>query len=160
MTSDDSPPRGFDIDVFDSHGPDRLQVEVQHGRLDLPVDRCRSLLEHVLQEEKARVSRLTLILADHATVLDLNRRYLGHDFYTDVLAFDYSDENDRIEGEIYVDLDTALERCSEFDAAFEVEALRYAVHGLLHLIGYSDETPSGKEEMEALEDRYLRSLTR
>ncbi len=95
---------------------------------------------------------------DHAAVLALNRRHLGHDYLTDVLSFSLVDEDDppgAVEGEVYVDLDTAAERCAEFGATFEQEAARYAVHGLLHLIGYDDATAEGRAAMRACEDRYL-----
>lgn len=132
-----------------------LVIERVHASLDLPRDRTESLLLHVIREEQAELLQLTLVLAGHDIVLDLNQRFLKHDYVTDVLAFDYADQDGVVEGEIYVDLDTASERCAEFDTDFEREALRYVVHGLLHLLGYSDKTPSGKARMRDLEDRYL-----
>lgn len=145
---------GFDPAAFDRDARP-IRVEIQHPTRSLPVDRCRQLLGRVAQGEDVRIKELTLILADHATVLDLNRRFLDHDYHTDVLAFDYSDGTEIVQGEVYVDLDTAHERYAEFGAAFEEEALRYVVHGLLHLVGYSDKTPEGRKKMRALEDRYL-----
>lgn len=147
-------PPGFNADSFEEDA-DGVSVEVQHPSLDVPTAHCRALLEYVMLEEGAELKRLLVVLADHCTVREINRRFLDHDYDTDVLAFDYGGEDDKINGEMYVDLDTAHERCEEFDARFEEEVLRYAVHGLLHLIGYSDKTRAGKEEMHSLEDRYL-----
>ena len=102
---------------------------------------------------------LSVVLADHATVLALNQTYLAHDYLTDVLSFDLrEDETETVEGEIYIDLDTAVERHSEFGTSFIKEVYRYAVHGLLHLIGYDDATPEMKAQMRALENRYLEGL--
>ncbi|MEM8556266.1 MAG: rRNA maturation RNase YbeY [Bacteroidota bacterium] len=103
---------------------------------------------------------VSIVLADHATVLDLNRAWLDHDYTTDVLSFNLDEDalaEGFVEGEVYVDLDTAAERAPEFGTTFETEALRYVVHGVLHLVGYDDATPEQKAAMHALEDRYLAS---
>ncbi|MEX2399705.1 MAG: rRNA maturation RNase YbeY [Rhodothermales bacterium] len=147
-------PDAFHPDSDDAEGSPGIRIEVQHPSRTLPIKRCHRVLKRVFVAEGVQPKRLTVVLADHDTVLDLNRRYLEHDYYTDVLAFDYGGP-DRLEGEIYIDLDTAAERCDEYESAYEQEALRYAVHGLLHLIGYSDKTPEEKTEMHELEDRYL-----
>lgn len=132
-----------------------LDVVIQHPSLAIDAERCRRVLTLVFEGEEIEVASVTLVLADHATVHELNRSYLQHDYETDVLAFRYSDDGEPLEGEIYVDLDTAAERHREFGATFEQEALRYAVHGALHLAGYSDTDSDGKKEMHELEDRYL-----
>ena len=144
-----------------------MRIENHHPGYDFPAYRLREVLKHVMASERVRPGELALILADHETVLALNRRYLGHDYHTDVLAFDLAEERQTaarhdsgkvIHGEIYVDLDTAHERCTEFGVDAVDEALRYAVHGLLHLIGHSDRTASEKSRMHALEDRYLKGM--
>lgn len=144
-----------------------ISVVIQHPQLKLDPELCRRLVEHVALRERARIDALTVVLADHQTVLELNRKHLSHDYMTDVLAFDYRDDpaaqrDDKaadgdlhIDGEIFVDLDTARERYEEFGTSFQSETLRYLVHGLLHLIGYSDDSPRGKAEMRRLEDEYL-----
>lgn len=133
-----------------------IDVQIHHATRALEPQLCRRVLRHVLEQQNAAVAELTLVLADHETVYQLNRQYLDHDYTTDVLAFGYGEEGAPIDGEIYVDLDTAAERHAEFDTDFEQEALRYAIHGLLHLLGYRDKTDSDKQIMHALEDRYLR----
>lgn len=137
-------------------GDAAIDVQIQHSSLTLDPELCRRVLRQVAHAEGVQIGELTLVVADHDTVLDLNRRYLDHDYVTDVLAFNYGEEAEIVEGEIYVDLDTADERHAEFDVGFTHEAVRYAVHGFLHLIGYSDTTAAGKDEMHALEDKYLR----
>jgi rRNA maturation RNase YbeY len=121
--------------------------------------RLSALIHHVIDAEDASLRFLSVVLTDHETVLRLNREYLDHDYHTDVLSFDLTEDgSSAIEGEVYVDLDTAQERHSEFDTTFEEEALRYAVHGVLHLIGYDDADPEDAQTMRTLEDRYLQSL--
>lgn len=138
-----------------------LLIEQAHADLHLDERMLRRLIEHVLAEEGFAVRYLGVILTDHATVLELNRTYLEHDYLTDVLSFSLSDEASpgrAVDGEVYVDLDTATERHDEFGASFEAEAARYVVHGLLHLLGYDDATPEERSAMQELEDRYLASV--
>lgn len=135
-------------------------VALQHPSCSLPADRCRRVLTHVLSAEDVTVRHLVLVVAGRETVQDLHRRYRACDEPTDVLAFDYYPEEEKagkrvVDGEIYIDFDTARERCREFGVDAEEEAMRYAIHGLLHLIGYLDKTPAEKAKMHALEDRYL-----
>ncbi len=134
-----------------------LLIEQAHPTLHVPEKALRPLIRRVLKEEGYTLGYLGVVLADHATVLDLNRTYLDHDYHTDVLSFLLSEtEEDRIlDGEVYVDLDTAAERHAEFGASFEEEVQRYVVHGLLHLLGYDDATPAEKQAMHAREDHYL-----
>lgn len=136
---------------------DALVIEHQHPARRVDAAALRRLLAHVLEAEGCRLHYLGIVLADHATVLELNRTYLDHDYLTDVLSFRLADDAppEVIDGEVYVDLDTAAERHAEFGASFEEEAFRYAVHGLLHLAGYDDATPAQKAQMHAREDRYL-----
>ena len=127
----------------------------------------RACIDTLLREEEATLESLSVVLTGHETVHRLNREYLSHDYETDVLSFSLRDpdapsipEADGatapvVDGEVYVDLDTAAERCEEFDASFEEEALRYVLHGVLHLVGYTDATPEQRMHMRRLEDRYL-----
>lgn len=140
--------------------PSDLTIEHDHPTLQVDEARLERLLRHVVAEEGCTLRHASVILTDHHTVLHLNREYLDHDYHTDVLSFDLSepDELNVVEGEIYVDLDTAHERHAEFEAPFETEAYRYAVHGLLHLIGYDDVNAEDAATMRTLEDRYLNTL--
>lgn len=143
-----SAPEGRDLTCL-------LSFEVIHPHCGVDTDALRALIIYALQAEEAQVRQLTVILAGRELVLRLNRQHLGHDYPTDVLAFPFSEEEGAVEGEIYVDLDTAAERCDEFGATPAEEARRYVLHGLLHLLGYRDKTEAGRRTMRTLEDRYL-----
>lgn len=135
-----------------------IAIEQAHPDRLLDEQVLRRLIRHVAAEEQGTLGMLSIVLTDHDTVRALNRTYLDHDYVTDVLSFDLSDAPDRIEGEIYVDLDTAAERHSEFGTTFDEEVYRYVVHGLLHLFGYDDRTPPEKAAMRRLEDAYLAAV--
>jgi len=133
-----------------------LSIEQVHPARAVEPSSLKRLIRHVIDAEGGTLVHLSVVLADHDRVRSLNAQYLGHDYNTDVLAFSLrEDDPDAVEGEIYVDLDTAAERHEEFDASFEREVQRYVVHGVLHLLGYDDTTSAGNDTMRSLEDRYL-----
>ena len=138
--------------VVHQANPDRTIVEEQ----------IRATVARVVEGEGFVIQELSIVLADNATVHELNREWLGHDYETDVVSFSLDEAalaDRRIDGEIYVDLDTAAERAPDFGASFEAETLRYVLHGLLHLMGHDDATEGQRSAMRALEDRYLDMAT-
>lgn len=143
----------------ESAGPEAgLEVHEAHPSLRLDADRVRAVVEAVCAGEGARIASLGVVLGDHDLVHDLNREWLGHDYETDVVSFVLDEEapaRGEVDGEVYVDLDTAAERAPEFRVTMEHEALRYVAHGVLHLVGHDDATEAERAAMRALEDRYL-----
>ncbi len=136
---------------------DALTVATEHPSLGLDEAALARVLRAVLGGEGAHAGEITVVLASRETVHALNRDFLGHDYPTDVLSFSLGEgTTGPIEGEVYVDLDTAMERHAEFGTTFEREAARYAIHGLLHLTGYDDATDDERQAMHAREDHYLR----
>ena len=138
--------------------PAGLEVHNAHPDRQLDEARVRAVVEAVCRGEDVTVASLNVVLGDHALVHDLNREWLGHDYETDVVSFVLdpdAQDGGVIDGEVYVDLDTAAERAPEFDATPEHEALRYVAHGVLHLVGHDDATDDQRDAMRALEDRYL-----
>jgi rRNA maturation RNase YbeY len=137
--------------------PESLSLEHDHASLSLDEDVLERLIRSVVEAEGASLVYVSVVLSNHETVRRLNQSYLDHDYNTDVLSFSLreDDEAAEVEGEVYIDLDTAAERHEEFNTSFEREAYRYVVHGVLHLLGYDDATEEGQETMRAKEDQYL-----
>lgn len=138
--------------------PEALTVEHDHSSLNVSEDLAERLTRHVIDAEGGTLVHVSVVFSNHETVRRLNTSYLDHDYNTDVLSFSLRAEDDpadEVEGEVYVDLDTAAERHEEFDTSFEREAYRYLVHGVLHLLGYDDATEEGQQTMRVLEDEYL-----
>lgn len=141
-------------------GPDEHGVEVHAEHATLGVDKgaVRAVVAAVCAGEGVTAESVGIILGDHALVHALNREWLGHDYETDVVSFSLDETalaRRALDGEVYVDLDTAAERAPEFGATLETEALRYVAHGVLHLAGHDDATDAQRVAMRALEDRYL-----
>ena len=147
--------------------PKSLSIEQDHPSRQLDDAALRQIIRHVLAAEGATLVHLSVVLTGHETVRRLNQSYLDHDYDTDVLSFSLREapapdpseaEGGGVEGEVYVDLDTAAERHEEFNTSFERETYRYVIHGLLHLLGYDDATDAGQDTMREKEDQYLNAV--
>lgn len=88
-------------------------------------------------------------------ILEVNRQYLQHDFYTDIITFDYS-EGDRISGDIFISLETVLSNSIQYDTDFEEELYRVIIHGVLHLCGINDKSEAENKQMKEAEEKALR----
>ena len=103
------------------------------------------------------VGDINYIFVDDETMLDINRRFIGHDYYTDHIGFDYSQGN-ALSGDIYISLDTVRTNAEQFGATEDEELHRIIIHGLLHLCGLRDKTPEERAEMQKAEDKALRAI--
>ena len=103
------------------------------------------------------VGDINYIFVDDETMLDINRRFIGHDYYTDHIGFDYS-EDDALSGDIYISLDTVKTNDEKFGATFDEELRRVIIHGLLHLCGLRDKTDEERQQMQNAEDKALNAL--
>jgi rRNA maturation RNase YbeY len=97
------------------------------------------------------VGDVNYIFVDDETMLDINRRFIGHDYYTDHIGFDYS-QGDALSGDIYISLDTVRTNAELFGATFDQELRRIIIHGLLHLCGLRDKTDEERQQMQQAED--------
>ena len=103
------------------------------------------------------VGELNYIFCDDEKILSVNREFLQHDYYTDVITFDYTTHT-RVNGDIYISLDTVATNAEQVGVSFLHELHRIIIHGLLHLTGQADKTPATKAQMTAKEEAALRQL--
>ena len=101
-----------------------------------------------------KVGEIGYMFVDDEKILEVNREYIGHDYYTDIITFDY-DEGDVINGDIVISLDTVRTNAEKFGKTFDDELHRVIIHGILHLCGINDKSPGEREIMEAAENRAL-----
>ena len=101
-----------------------------------------------------RVGDIGYLFCSDEQILDVNREYLGHDYYTDIITFDYC-EGDLLSGDIVISLDTVHTNAELFHKPYEEELHRVIIHGILHLCGINDKGLGEREKMEAAEDRAL-----
>ena len=101
-----------------------------------------------------KVGEIAYIFVDDEEILRVNREYPQHDYYTDIITFDYT-EGDTISGDLFISLDTVRTNAEQFDKPYEEELHRVIIHGILHLCGINDKGPGEREIMEAAEDKAL-----
>lgn len=101
-----------------------------------------------------RIGEVGYMFVDDEKILEVNNEYLGHDYYTDVITFDY-DEGDIVNGDIVISLDTVRTNAEKFGKVYEDELHRVIIHGILHLCGLKDKAPGEREQMETAENKAL-----
>jgi rRNA maturation RNase YbeY len=116
----------------------------------------------VIQQKEWELGDINFIFCSDDFLLDINKKYLNHDTLTDIITFDYSKENPKqaISGDIFISTDRVRENAQTFSKTFENELHRVMIHGVLHLLGYTDKTKSSKEEMTKQEDLCLDLLNK
>ena len=102
-----------------------------------------------------KVGEVGYLFCDDEHILEVNHEYLQHDYYTDIITFDYC-EDDVLNGDIVISLDTVRSNAELFGKPYEEELHRVIIHGILHLCGINDKGPGEREQMEAAEDKALK----
>jgi rRNA maturation RNase YbeY len=116
----------------------------------------RSFLAGVFKKEGTRLESLDFIFCSDEMLLQINRDFLQHDYYTDIISFDLGEKGQPVQGEIYISVERVKENARDLGVSYREEMLRVLVHGILHLCGYKDKKKSDIAEMRAAEDKYIR----
>jgi rRNA maturation RNase YbeY len=119
----------------------------------------KQVLEKIVLSSGSGTGNINIILTTDESLRRINRDFLNHDYYTDVISFEYSDTN-TIAGEIYISVDTVRINAAEYGKTFRNELLRVVIHGLLHLTGLDDKTEKEREVMRSREDYWLKIFQR
>jgi rRNA maturation RNase YbeY len=115
-------------------------------------------IKNLIKMENKKAGDLCFIFCTDDFLLDINKKHLNHDYYTDVITFDYT-VNDVISGDIFISLQRVEENAGKFGVSFAHELSRIIYHGLLHLCGYNDQSNDEKRAMSEKEDFYLNTLS-
>lgn len=118
----------------------------------------RQWLKQQAEQEGYAVGDLNYIFCSDDYVLQVNRDYLQHDYYTDIITFDQSEEQDKIEGDIFISVDRVTDNATQLGVSAEQEMRRVLAHGLLHLCGYGDKTDEEQAHMRKKEEEWLNAL--
>ena len=114
-------------------------------------------VKKVAESYGKKAGSIAYIFCSDDKILEVNRQYLQHDYYTDIITFDYCEGN-KISGDLFISLDTVHTNAEQFDQAYERELNRVIIHGILHLCGINDKGPGEREIMEAAENKALALL--
>lgn len=111
-------------------------------------------IKRMIAHHHKKQGDITYIFCSDAEILRINNTYLNHDYYTDIITFDYS-EGDKISGDLFISLQTVKTNSEKFKTDYIEELQRVMIHGILHLCGFEDKTSAGKKIMRAKEDEAL-----
>ena len=135
-----------------------IEITADQNHYPIPASAIKKLINLISKTEAGRLpTSLSIVFLNNAAMRRVNKRFLKHDYPTDVISFDLSSENS-IEGEIYIGLDQAAEQAQEYGVTLSNEILRLSAHGFLHILGYDDNTVRKKNHMLKLGDDYISLL--
>lgn len=132
-------------------------IEFQTKEVEMPsidFSKVERWLGDVAASHGRKIGNVNYLFCGDEEILRVNREFLGHDYFTDIITFDYS-RRDRVGGDIFISLDTVASNAEELGEKYERELLRVIAHGVLHLCGIDDKGPGEREVMEAAEDAAL-----
>ena len=115
----------------------------------------KKIIETVFKKEDRRLGEISYIFCSDVDLLALNKKFLSHNYYTDILTFNLSGDGDEINAEIYISIERIKENAISMKASFKSELYRVMIHGVLHLCGYNDKSKPDRLKMRAKEDYYL-----
>ncbi len=131
-----------------SYSLEDIKFEFKHKRLN------NAWLKMVAESEVKKLGNIGIIFCSDNYILDVNIKFLGHDYFTDIITFDYCEGN-VLSGDLFISIDSVRENAEYYKTEFSDELNRVIVHGLLHLIGYDDHTDEEQKVMREKENYYL-----
>ncbi|MBE6289725.1 MAG: rRNA maturation RNase YbeY [Bacteroidaceae bacterium] len=135
-------------------------ITFQTENIEMPaIDQAkvRDWVRNVAASYQKKVGEIAYFFCDDEKILEVNRQYLQHDYYTDIITFDYCEGN-KLSGDLFISLDTVRSNSELFGTDYNTELHRVIIHGVLHLCGINDKGPGEREIMEAAENRALELL--
>lgn len=112
-------------------------------------------IQQTVASESKKTGDINIIFCSDEYLLEVNKQYLNHDYYTDIITFNYN--TDKINGDLFISLDRVADNANHNNVPRETELLRVIIHGVLHLLGYNDKTTKEEKEIRAKEDSCIKN---
>ena len=119
--------------------------------------KLKAFISKQCQKEGVRIGALQYVFCSDAYLLDINKRFLNHDFYTDIISFDLSEQKGSLVGDVYISIERVKENAKTEGNLYMHELLRVIFHGALHFCGYKDKKPADVKVMRSMEDKWLKA---
>lgn len=117
-------------------------------------ERYSQWIQNVIISEGKELGEINYIFCDDEYLLNINKQYLDHDYYTDVISFDYTEAN-LVSGDVFISIDRVKENAADYDVTFDEELKRVIIHGILHYCGYKDKSDADEELMRIKEEQKM-----
>lgn len=127
------------------------------SKLTFPKNTIKSWIKFVIQSNNYKVGSISYIFCTDDYILRVNKEYLNHDYFTDIITFNYN-EDKTLSGDLFISVDTVKTNAQEYGVTFDKELYRVMIHGVLHLIGFDDISDELQQEMTQKEDEALNIL--
>ena len=134
-----------------------MKINIFYDNLDFRLKgwkKIKKVIEKVISEEGKISGDLNFIVTDDSSLKKINAKYLKHNYFTDVISFNYGSE-ENISGEVYISLDTVKINAINYNVSLKLELVRVMIHGVLHMCGYEDYDKNCKQEMVRMEEYWL-----
>lgn len=141
--------------------PDSYSIEFAFNKISefpFPEENIRKWILAIIHNENKVPGELNFIFCDDDFIYEINKKYLDHDTFTDIITFDYSEDFGNISGDIYMSMDRVQDNANQYDVSFLEELARVIAHGVLHIIGYKDKTAEETRIMREKENDYLQII--
>lgn len=132
----------------------KIEFHYQHNFRIEDETGYRTWLTKAIVEQNYDLGMLVYVFMDDGQLLEMNRKYLGHDTYTDIITFDYTEGN-TLSGDIFISSDRVRDNAKKYDVKMSAEMRRVMAHGVLHLMGYKDKTEEEKKLMRGMENKFM-----
>ncbi len=120
-----------------------------------PQHKIKNWLKKIISEHNQKLGTINIIFVDDQNLLDINKKYLNHDYFTDTITFNFSTDKE-ISGDIYISFERVKDNSVKYHCSFQSEILRVIIHGTLHLLRYNDKTKTEKKLMRQMEDAAIK----
>ena len=124
---------------------------------DIDIDHLSSWIDKIIEKEGCETGDISVIFVSDEYLLQVNNQYLEHNYFTDIITFDYSEDH-IVSGDLFISVDTVLSNSQDFNVTFLQELHRVIIHGVLHLIGFDDKSDADQEIMTKMENLSLEMM--
>jgi probable rRNA maturation factor len=125
-----------------------LKEKIDRGKIG-------KLIDEIIRREDKRLGEIVIVFLGDEEILRINREFLKHDYFTDIITFDYNRKRN-VSGDLCIGIDSVTRNTEQYKTLYEYELVRVIIHGILHLIGYDDQNNESKRQMKAKENFYLK----